>query len=70
MTMTGDLQAGHRLGAGDAVPVTARDAVNSIIKAGLLNRVMSQVEAGEPRPERRRRLPPRVIKACSSEACR
>jgi putative transposase len=46
MTMTGDLQAGHPLGADDAGPVTARDAVNSMIEAGLLDQVMSQVDAG------------------------
>jgi putative transposase len=47
MTMTGDPQAGHPLGADDAVPVTAWDAVNSMIEAGLLDQVMSQVDAGE-----------------------
>jgi putative transposase len=47
MTMTGDPQAGHPLGADDAVPVTARDAVSNMIEAGLLDRVMSQVDAGE-----------------------
>jgi putative transposase len=47
MTMIGDVQAGHPLGADDAVPVTARDAVNRMVEAGLLDRVMSQVDAGE-----------------------
>ncbi len=48
MTMTGDPRAGHPLGADDdAGPVTARDAVNSMIEAGLLDQLMSQVDAGE-----------------------
>jgi putative transposase len=48
MTMTGDPRAGHPLGAEDETgPVTTRDAVNSMIEAGLLDRVMSQVDAGE-----------------------
>src|SRR5690606_6252137 len=47
MTMAGDPRVGHPLGADDAGPVTARDAVNSMIEAGLLDQVMSQVDAGE-----------------------
>ncbi|TQM36299.1 putative transposase [Pseudonocardia cypriaca] len=48
MTMTGEPRAGHPLGADDdAGPVTARDAVNSMIEAGLLDQLMSQVDAGE-----------------------
>ncbi|WP_142102488.1 IS256 family transposase [Pseudonocardia cypriaca] len=46
--MTGEPRAGHPLGADDdAGPVTARDAVNSMIEAGLLDQLMSQVDAGE-----------------------
>jgi putative transposase len=42
MTMTDD----HPLGAGQDAAPTARDAVNSMIEAGLLDQVMAQVDAG------------------------
>lgn len=36
----------HPLGAGQDGPLTARDAVNSMVEAGLLDRVMAQIDAG------------------------
>ena len=42
MTITDD----HPLGAGVDGPVTARDTVDSMIEAGLLDHVMAQVDAG------------------------
>jgi putative transposase len=48
MSVVDDRQVPHPLGV-DRVglePVTARDAVNEMIEAGLLDRVMSQVDAG------------------------
>jgi putative transposase len=48
MTVTEDRQVRHPLGAdaGGVGPVTARDAVNSMIEAGLLDEVMARVDAG------------------------
>lgn len=48
MTVIDDQPVGHPLGADQAggLPVTARDAVKEMIEAGLLDRVMSQVDAG------------------------
>jgi putative transposase len=49
MTVTDDQQA-HPLGADDTVagePASARDAVNRMVEAGLLDQLMSQVDAGE-----------------------
>jgi putative transposase len=49
MTMTGDQKA-HPLGADDSSAVqapTARDAVYRMVEAGLLDQLMSQVDAGE-----------------------
>ena len=48
MTVTGDQQTSHPLGVEDgADPATARDAVHAMVEAGLLDQVMSQVDAGE-----------------------
>ncbi|GJF01722.1 IS256 family transposase [Pseudonocardia sp. D17] len=49
MTMTGDRRANPlgTEGSSAAEPPTARDAVNQMVEAGLLDQLMSQVDAGE-----------------------
>jgi putative transposase len=49
VTVTDDQHDGHPLGADDVVarPATARDTVNAMVEAGLLDQVMARADAGE-----------------------